>query len=540
MRELPAGTVTFLFTDIEGSTRLLHELGDAYADALAEHRRLLREAFARHGGVEVDTQGDAFFVAFARATDALAAAEDARRALAAGPIRVRMGLHTGEPQLTDEGYVGLDVHRAARISAAGHGGQILLSQTTHELLGSHADVRDLGTHRLKDLAAPEHLYQLGSDDFPLLRSLNLTNLPVQPSPLVGRKQELKVVLELLHRSRLLTLTGPGGGGKTRLAVQAAAEVTDEFSDGVWFVSLAALRDPDLVVPTIASTVDGGSELAEGLGDKRPLLVLDNCEQLLPGIAMKVAEVIEGTSATVLATSRERLAVTAEQEYAVPMLAPDEATALFTVRARQLSTSFEPDEHVAEIAQRLDGLPLAIELAAARVKVLRPEQILERLGSTDLLTASARDAPERQRTLRTTIGWSYELLAEDERRLFACLAVFPSSFELEAAERVCSVDLETLGSLVDKSLLRQTAGGRFFMLETIREYAAERLEESGEADALRLRHAEYSLSTCHICERRTGRRPSTPGDLDLAPVVHAWIRRRRRARSHKRSGFGSGR
>jgi predicted ATPase len=492
MRDLPTGTVTFLFTDIEGSTRLLHELGDGYAGALGEHRRVLREAFARHHGVEVDTQGDAFFVAFARATEALAAAADAQHALEAGPVRVRMGLHTGEPQLTDEGYVGLDVHRAARISAAGHGGQVLLSQTTHELLGSDSDLRDLGTHRLKDLTAPERLYQLGSDDFPPLRSLNQTNLPLQPSPLVGRKEELKAVLELLHGARLLTLTGPGGGGKTRLAVQAAAEMAEEFSDGVWFVSLAALRDPDLIEPTIASTLDGGGDLIQVLGDKRLLLVLDNCEQLLPGIAMKVAEVLERTSATVLATSRERLAVSAEQEYAVPTLTPQDAAALFTARARQLSASFDPDEHVAEIAERLDGLPLAIELAAARVKVLRPEQILERLGSTELLTGGTRDAPERQRTLNATIGWSYELLAEDERGLFACLAVFPSSFELEVAETVCSAELETLGSLVDKSLLRQTAEGRFFMLETIREYAAERLLESGEGDRLRLLHAEWTL------------------------------------------------
>jgi predicted ATPase len=492
MRELPTGTVTFLFTDIEGSTRLLHELGESYADALAEHRWHLREAFARHGGVEVDTQGDAFFVAFARAADALAAADDARRALEAGQIRVRIGLHTGEPRLTDEGYVGLDVHRAARISAAGHGGQVLLSQTTHDLLGTRADLRDLGAHRLKDLVAPERLYQLGLDDFPPLRSLNQTNLPLQPSPLVGRKQELDEVLELLKRSRLLTLTGPGGGGKTRLAVQAAAEVTDEFADGVWFVSLAALRDPELVAPTIASTVDSGGELTEALGDRRLLLVLDNCEQLLPAIATGVAELLERTSAVVLATSRERLAVGAEQEYVVPTLSPEDATALFTARARQLRSSFEPDEHVAEIGRRLDGLPLAIELAAARVKVMRPQQILERLGSSELLTGGSRDAPERQRTLRAAIDWSHELLAEDERRLFARLAVFPSGFELEAAETVCSADFETLGSLVDKSLLRQTSGGRFFMLETIREYAAERLEESGEADRLGLRHAEWTL------------------------------------------------
>jgi predicted ATPase len=492
MRELPTGTVTFLFTDIEGSTRLLHELGDAYAEALAEHRRVLRDAFRRHDGVEVDTQGDAFFVAFARASDALAAAHDAQDGLAGGPIRVRVGIHTGEPQMTPEGYVGLDVHRAARICAAGHGGQVLLSQTTRDLLDARLELHELGAHRLKDLTAPERLYQLGSKEFPPLRSLNQTNLPVQPSPLVGRKRELGEVLGLLRRSRLLTLTGPGGAGKTRLALQAAAEVADDFPDGVWFVSLGALRDVELVAPTIASTLAAAGEIPEALNGNRSLLVLDNCEQLLPGVAAVVAELLENTSAIVLATSRERLAVGAEQEYAVPTLASDDAAALFTARARQLNSSFEPDEHVLEIARRLDGLPLALELAAARVKVMQPQQILERLGTVNLLTAGTRDAPERQRTLRATIDWSHELLAEDERRLFARLAVFPSSFELEAAETACSADLETVGSLVDKSLLRQTSGGRFFMLGTIREYAADRLEESGEAGPLRLRHAEWTL------------------------------------------------
>jgi len=239
--ELPAGTVTFLFTDVEGSTRLLHELGDGYADVLADHRRALRDAFARHGGVEVDTQGDALFVAFAKASDAVAAALAGREALEAGPIKVRMGLHTGEPLVTDEGYVGIDVHRAARIAAAGHGGQILVSQSACDLAGPDG-LRDLGEHRLKDLSAPERIYQLGGSDFPPLKSLNQSNLPVQPAPLVGRIGELQQVLNLLESSRLLTLTGAGGSGKTRLALQAAAEVVGDFPDGVWFVSLAARAD----------------------------------------------------------------------------------------------------------------------------------------------------------------------------------------------------------------------------------------------------------------------------------------------------------
>jgi len=251
--KLPTGTVTFLFTDIEGSTRLLHELGERYAEVLADHRRVLRQAFVRHGGVEVDTQGDAFFVAFGKASEALAAATEAGAALADGPIRVRMGVHTGEPLLTEEGYVGIDVHRAARIAAAGHGGQILVSQSTRDLAGADG-LRDLGEHRLKDLSAPERIYQLGDDDFPPLKSLNQSNLPMQPTPLIGRERELSEVVELLGSNQLVTLTGAGGSGKTRLAVQVAAELVEDYADGVWFVSLAAVRDAELTEPAIAQWV----------------------------------------------------------------------------------------------------------------------------------------------------------------------------------------------------------------------------------------------------------------------------------------------
>ena len=285
MRQLPAGTVTFLFTDIEGSTRLVRELGDKYADALAEHRRLLREAFVHHGGIEVDTQGDAFFVAFSRAKDALAAAMQAQQALADTPIRVRIGLHTGEPVVTDEGYVGIDVHRAARIAAAGHGGQVLLSQTTRDLLGGDVELRELGDHRLKDLVEPQRLYQLGDGDFPPLKSLNQSHLPVQPTQLVGRQAELAEVLALVRTHRLVTLTGAGGSGKTRLALEVAAELVGEFRDGVWFVGLASLRDPSLVVPTIAHTlgVREPQTASEYLRDKETLLILDNLEQLLDAV-----------------------------------------------------------------------------------------------------------------------------------------------------------------------------------------------------------------------------------------------------------------
>jgi predicted ATPase/class 3 adenylate cyclase len=509
---LPTGTVTFLFTDVVGSTRLLQEFGDDYAALLAEHRRALREAFARHGGVEVDTQGDAFFVAFPTATNALAAASAARDALGDGPIRVRMGLHTGEPTTTVEGYVGIDVHRAARIAAAGHGGQILLSQATRDLAGAHR-LRDLGVHRLKDLAAPERLYQLGGEEFPPLASLDRTNLPVQPTPFVGREQELADLLVLLETHRIVTLTGPGGSGKTRLALQAAAESVERYGDGVWFISLADVRDPQLVESTIARVVGGPDDLHEFLGGKRTLLVLDNLEQLLPDAAPTVARL----DARILATSRIRLNVAAEQEFPVPTLPLDDAAALFTQRARQLDPRFEPDEAVPQIAERLDGLPLALELAAARVKVLTPAQILDRLGRClDLLTSGAHDAPERHRTLRGTVEWSYQLLTGEEQRLFAQLAVFSGSFELEAAEAVCSAAIDVLHSLVDKSLLRHGERGRFFMLDTIKELASEKLDAIADASSVRRRHEDYFLGVAgelDARERLSGTRDLSSEALD---------------------------
>jgi predicted ATPase/class 3 adenylate cyclase len=494
---LPQGTVTFLFTDIAGSTRLLQELGDRYADVLADHRRTLREAFARFGGVEVDTEGDSFFVAFAKASDALAAAAAAREALTDGPVRVRIGLHTGEPTVTDEGYVGLDVHRAARIAAAGHGGQIVVSQATRDLSGAER-LRDLGVHRLKDLAAPERLYQLGDDEFPPLKSIDQTNLPVQPTPFVGRDRELAEVLALLDVHRIVTLTGPGGAGKTRLALQAAAESVERYGDGVWFVSLAAVRDPQLIEPTIASIVGGPDDLHEFLAGKRTLLVLDNLEQLLPDAASIVARL----DARILATSRSRLNVAAEQEFPVPTLPIDDAAALFTQGARQLEPRFEPDAAVHQIAERLDGLPLALELAAARVKVLTTTQIVERLGrSLDLLTSGAHDAPERQRTLRGTVEWSYQLLTADEQGLFARLAVFAGSFELESAEAICHADLDVLQSLIDKSLLRHSEDGRFFMLGTIKELALEKVRDLPDASSLPRGHDEHFVAVAEELDAR---------------------------------------
>ncbi len=448
MRELPSGTVTFLFTDIEGSTRLLHELGDAYADALAEHRRVLREAFARHDGVEVDTQGDAFFVAFARAADALAAAGEAQAGLGEGPIRVRIGLHTGEPLVTEEGYVGIDVHRAARIAAVGHGGQVLVSQSTRELAGADR-LRDLGEHRLKDLTAPERIYQLGDGDFPPLKSLNQSNLPEQPTPFVGREKELGEVLALLgdQKIRLLTLTGPGGSGKTRLAVQAAAEAVDDHEHGVWWVGLQAVRDPELVLPAIATTLGANTDLETHIGDKRMLLALDNLEQVL-GAAPQIGGLLASCpKLRLVVTSRELLRIAAEREYAVPPFVEQEGVGFFLGRARAIRADFQPDERVREVCRRLDNLPLALELAAARVRSLSSAQILERLERRlPLLTGGPRDAPERQRTLAAAIGWSYELLTPEEQQVFRRLAVFAGGYTLEAAEEVAEADLDVLQSL----------------------------------------------------------------------------------------------
>jgi predicted ATPase/class 3 adenylate cyclase len=490
-RELPTGTVTLVFTDIEGSTRLLHELGDRYAEVLSEHRRVLRQAFQRHGGVEVDTQGDAFFYAFAKATDAAAAAEEGQAALASGKVRVRMGIHTGEPVLTVEGYVGVDVHRAARISAAAHGGQVVLSDATARLI--EADLRDLGEHRLKDLDAPQRLYQLGQDAFPPLRTLNFSNLPVPATALIGRERECEEIGALLHEHRLVTLVGPGGGGKTRLALQIAADSVHEFKDGVYWVPLAPVREPDLVEPTIAQAVGITDGLANHLANRQTLLVLDNFEHVVDAAA-GLAELLGATTALkLLVTSREPLQLSGEWDYAVPPLPPAEAVALFTERARALKTDFEPDDSVAEVCRRLDGLPLALELAAARVKVLTPQQMLDRLGRRlDLLTAGARDLPTRQRTLRATVDWSYDLLAPAEQALFVRLSVFSGGWTLDAAESVCDADLDTLESLVAKSLVAQ-AGERFGLLETLREYALERLEASAESESLQDRHARFFLA-----------------------------------------------
>jgi predicted ATPase len=492
-RDLPSGTVTFLFTDIEGSTKLLHELGpDGYAQALVEHRRIVREAFGAHGGVEVDTQGDAFFVAFPTAPGALAAAQQARDALAQGPIRVRMGLHTGAAHRTEDGYVGQDVHKGARIAAVGHGGQVLLSKETREL--ADVGVTALGEHRLKDFERPIEIFQLGSDRFPPLKTISNTNLPRPASSFVGREKEVDEVAALLqHGARLLTLTGPGGSGKTRLALEAAAELVPEFKAGVFWVGLASLNDPALVAETIAKTLGAKDGLAEHISERELLLLLDNLEHVVEA-APELAALVEACpNLRLLITSRELLRVRGEVEYPVLALAEPDAVELFCQRART-----EPDEAVHELCLALDNLPLALELAAARASVISPAQILDRLYRRLDLLKGGRDADPRQQTLRATVEWSYDLLTSGERQLFARLAAFAGGCTIEAAEEIADADLDTLQSLVDKSLLRHT-GERFWMLETIREYAAERLVESAEADELRQRHAQHFLALAEEAE-----------------------------------------
>jgi predicted ATPase/class 3 adenylate cyclase len=544
--DLPRGVVTLLFSDIEGSTRLLQRLGDQYGDALMMHRRLLRTAFEERGGREVNTEGDGLFFAFPGARNAVEAAIEGQQRLAAHawpdgiPVRVRIGLHTGEPGLVAGEYVGLDVHTAARICAAGHGGQILVSQSTHDLLAAGlvrgVGFRELGRHRLKDLPHPEQLFQLVApglpERFPPVRSLERpTNLPLTATPMVGRDRQLRDVCALLGSDdvRLLTLTGPPGTGKTRLALQAAASLLAGFRDGVFFVPLASVSDPALVVQAVAQSLGvteaGGRGLLEALEeylrDRQLLLVLDNFEQLLDAAPLVAGLLATARGMKALVTSRAVLRLSAEHDYPVPPLElPDltdrldvqsaasfEAVVLFVQRARAAKHDFGLTERnvaaVAAICVRLEGLPLAIELAAARVKVLPPEALLDRLQSRlGLVAGGARDLPPRQQAIRNAIAWSYDLLGVEERTLFRWVCVFVGGFALDAAEAICgplggeslSV-LDGLASLVDKSLLRQEreAGQpRFTMLETIREYGLEVLAEHTEAGVLRRRHAEFFL------------------------------------------------
>ena len=555
MADLPTGTVTFLFTDVEGSTKLWGRYQEAMQATMVRHDEVLREVMEFSGGYVFKTVGDAFCVAFSSASHALDAALAAQRALLSeewersGPLRVRMALHTGSADERGGDYFGPPVNKVARLLSAGHGGQVLMSSATQELvrdtLPEGTKLRDLGERRLKDLFRPERVFQLIAPElptsFPPLKTLDagMNNLPAQPTPLVGRERELKEVCDLLPGEgvRLLTLTGPGGIGKTRLGLQVAAELLDEFEDGVFFVALAPITDPSLVASAIAEplgVVEAGDQPLEEslkgyLRGKELLLLMDNFEQVL-GATPLVGELLSVCpKLKVLATSRSVLRVYGEQEYPVPPLElPDhkrlpsverltqyEAVRLFIERAKAASPDFsvtnENAPAVAEICVRLDGLPLAIELAAARIKLLTPRAMLERLGSRlKLVTGGARNLPERQRTLKSTIEWSHALLEEGEHVLFARLAVFAGGRTLEAIEAICDargdlpVDtLDGVSSLLDKSLLRQEEGPesepRFVMLETIHEYARERLQASGEAEEIRRLHAEYFLGLAEEAE-----------------------------------------
>ncbi len=554
-KHLPTGTVSFLFTDIQGSTELLHQLGDQrYGEVLLEHQRILRETFAREGGAEVDTQGDAFFVAFPRAWNAVAAATAAQHALATTPwpdgvtVRVRMGIHTGEPTLVGDHYVGLDVHRAARIAATGYGLQVLLSERSHAMaqgsLPAGVEVRDLGEHRLKDLHRPEHIYQLVIPglpaDFPPLKSLEVlvTNLPaLQLTSFVGREREMGEIKTRLAAARLLTLLGPGGTGKTRLALQVGSDLLEQFPKGVWLVELAPLSDPGLVIQTVATVFNvreaAGRPLLDSLIDylkpRELLLVLDNCEHLIESSANLAGALLRGCPQLwIMATSREPLGVPGEATYRVPPLSrPDptkvttaqqlgefEAAQLFIERALLSNSQFAVTDRVApavaRVVHRLDGIPLAIELAAARTKVLSVDQIAARLDDRfRLLTAGARTGPQHHQTLRATIDWSHDLLSTPERTLFRRLSVFAGGFSLEATEAVCAggeIDtmdvLDVLARLVDKSLvITEELDGdvRYRMLETIREYGREKLTESGELDAVRARHLQWYVALAEEAE-----------------------------------------
>ncbi len=550
--ELPTGTVTFLFTDIEHSTLLLQELGDRWPQVLEDHRRLVGAAIEASRGRQIGTEGDSFFAVFSSALDAATAVVAAQRALAAHPwpgfdVRVRMGLHTGQARVLGDGYVGLDVHRAARIAAAGHGGQILVSDAAASLIEKElppgVGLRDLGEHRLKDLPRPERLYQLEVQglptEFPALKSLDIrrNNLPLSLTSFIGRHEEMVAARSQVTQARLVTLIGPGGMGKTRLALQLAAEVLEEYADGVWLTELARLSDAELIAPTLLMVLGLREQpgrpalqtLIDYLGSRQALLVLDNCEHLIEAAAGLASALLNACpKLRLLATSREALGVPGEAVWRVPALslpAPEEvppaaemaewpAVALFVDRGTAALPSFQISENnaalVAQICRRLDGIPLAIELAAARLKVLSVRQLADRLDDRfRILTGGSRAALPRQQTLRAAIDWSHDLLAQSEKVFLRRISVFAGGFNLAAAEAICAADplapgevLDLVTALVSKSLLtleEREAEPRYNALETIREYAAERLREAGEQAGLERAHRAWFLALAERAE-----------------------------------------
>ncbi|HSJ05028.1 MAG TPA: adenylate/guanylate cyclase domain-containing protein, partial [Verrucomicrobium sp.] len=549
----PTGTITFLFSDIEGSTKKWEQQPEAMQAALGKHDRMLREIFAACSGYVFKTIGDAFCVAFDTAQCALAGALESQRALRdadwgpLGPLRVRMALHTGAAEHRDGDYFGQALNRTARILAAAHGGQVLVSLLTEELLRDHipqgVSLRHLGEHRLRDLARPEHLYQLVASDLPSefggLRSLEsvANNLPIQLSTFIGREREMAEVKRVLGGTRLLTLTGMGGTGKTRLSLQVAADVLDHYPDGVWLVEFATIDDESLVLETVAAALNLRQEaerpltstLTQYLRDRHLLLILDNCEHVVAACA-RLAEVLLRACPrlSILASSREAMSIAGEIAWPVPPLslpedwreisdAPNalerlasyEAVRLFAERARLARPAFQLSKEsaplVAQICWRLDGIPLAIELAASRIRVLTLQQIVDRLDDRfHLLTTGNRNAVPRQQTLRLLIDWSHDLLSDAERRLFRRLSVFARGRTLEAIEAICSGEgveemdiIDLLTQLVDKSLVYVEKlpkhGARYFILESIWDYANEKLADAGEVERFRIRHLDYFLN-----------------------------------------------
>ena len=546
---LPEGTLTFLFTDIEGSTKLLQALGESrYGEVLAQHHTILREVLSGQNGIEVGTEGDAFFVVFPQVSDAVNAATHVQRRMHDndwGPdteVAVRMGIHTGEARRMGDRYVGIDVHRAARIAGAAHGRQILVSRLTAEHVRSSATVepgirlKDLGLSRLKDLEQPEHLFQLSidglPDDFPPPSTLDHpVDLPQPSGTFVPREREQAEIVELLRSDRLVTLTGPGGTGKTRLAIEVAKQLSEGSFGGTFFVPLAPIADHELVAATVAKALRirevGARPIIESLhdffGDREVLLILDNFEHVIDAAPLVSSLLTSSTALRILVTSRASLHVSGEREYPVPPMSvpvPErnesaeqlltyEGVTLFEQRARDVRPGFSVSpsnaKAVAEICARLDGLPLAIELAAAKSRFLTPADIAARLeDALTLLEGSSRDRPARQQTLRNAIAWSYGLLAEEARALLRTLGIFSGGWTLEAADAVCPTDgtptgdlLQGMETLVDNSLIVMreddvTHSARFVMLQTIREFALECLGEVGEREDLRRRHALYFL------------------------------------------------